>query len=167
MEIISLLGQNLAGMPGSENAGSRLLISSTEMFTQFKVIRDFERGVRKALNLDMFSIRTRLLQNAVMQMAGMNNELDEDRSPFGVYFDNTTIFLGKYIGADMFLQAMFAIRYTPERNDERFGGLKIEPDIGIEWRGPWFNIQWNLVPEHPENLYIDDLSFTLSWKRSF
>jgi hypothetical protein len=103
-----------------------------------------------------------------MQITGLNQTPDrENQSQFGNYFDNTTIFFGKYLGSDMFFQAILSVRYDPAKADEPMGGLKLEPDIGIEWRGPLFNIQWNLVPQHLENLYIDDLSFTVNWKWSF
>ncbi|MDR1211295.1 MAG: translocation/assembly module TamB [Spirochaetaceae bacterium] len=167
MEIISLLGQNLTGTAGDENSGREILISTTDLFVQSRVIRRFERGVRNFLNLDMFSIRTRLLQNAVMRITGLEEQPEDGRSQFGNYFDNTTISFGKYIGADMFLQTMLSVRYDPVKANSSTGGLKIEPDISIEWRGPLFNIQWNLVPQHPENLFVDDLSFTLNWKWSF
>jgi hypothetical protein len=167
MEIISLLGQNLTGTAGNESSGGMLALSTTDLLIQSRVIRRFEREVRNFLNLDMFSIRTQLLQNAVMQITGMQKQPVDNRSQFGNYFDNTTIFFGKYIGADMFLQTMLSLRYDPAKADGTAGGLKIEPDISIEWRGPLFNIQWNLVPQHPENLFINDLSFTLNWRWSF
>jgi hypothetical protein len=167
MEIISLLGQNLTGVAGEGNSGSRLVLGSADLLIQSRVIRRFEREVRNLLNLDMFSIRTQILQNAVIRMTGSQEQAPDNRSQFGNYFDNTTIFFGKYIGADMFFQTMLSLRYDPAKPDGTAGGLKIEPDIGIEWRGPLFNIQWNLVPQHPENLFIDDLSFTLNWKWSF
>jgi hypothetical protein len=167
MEIVSLLGQNLTGAAGNEDSGRAMVLSTTDLFVQSRVIRRVERGVRNFLNLDMFSIRTRLLQNAVMRITGLQEQPVDNRSQIGNYFDNTTIFFGKYIGADMFLQAMLSVRYDPAKADSPTGGLKLEPDIGIEWRGPLFNIQWNLMPQHPENLFIDDLSFTLNWKWSF
>jgi hypothetical protein len=167
LEIVSILGQNLTGLPGAEASGGALVLSTLDPLIQSRVIRRFERGVRNFLHLDMFSIRTQLLQNAVMQITGLQEQPVDGRSPFGTYFDNTTIFFGKYIGSDMFLQAILSLRYDPAKADSPTGGLKLEPDIGIEWRGPLFNIQWNLVPEHPENLFIDDLSFTLNWKWSF
>ncbi|MDR1177920.1 MAG: translocation/assembly module TamB [Spirochaetaceae bacterium] len=166
MEIVSLLGQNLTGTTGNENTGRMLALSTTDLFVQSRVIRRFERGVRNFLNLDMFSIRTRVLQNAVMRITGLDDPVDGG-SEFGNYFDGTTISFGKYIGADMFFQTMLSVRYDPVKANSSTGGLKIEPDISIEWRGPLFNIQWNLVPQHPENLFIDDLSFTLNWKWSF
>jgi hypothetical protein len=167
MEIIALLGQNLTGTSGSENSGGMLVLSTTDLLLQSRVIRRFEREVRNFFNLDMFSIRTQVLQNAVMQITGMQKQPLDNRSQIGNYFDNTTVFFGKYIGSDMFLQTMLSVRYDPAKADGSAGGLKIEPDIGIEWRGPLFNIQWNLVPQHPENLFVDDLSFTLNWKWSF
>jgi hypothetical protein len=47
-----------------------------------------------------------------------------------------------------------------------WGGISLEPEIGVEFRGPLCDIQVNFTPRHLENMFVDDLSFTLSWKRS-
>jgi hypothetical protein len=49
------------------------------------------------------------------------------------------------------------------------GGLSIgqytlEPEIGIELSSPLFDIRWNVAPLHIENMFIDDMSFTLTWR---
>jgi hypothetical protein len=167
MDILSLLGQNLTGVP-SEDGGDPLrrafVNSTTDILAQFGIIRRLERQIRDALWLDMFSIRTQVLQNAVFQAAGLQDPVDRI-SGVSNYFDNTTVFLGKYFGSDMFIQSMFSIRY--DENKTTFGGLTLEPELGIEMRSPLFDIRLNMVPLHPENWFIDDLSFTLSWKRSF
>jgi hypothetical protein len=165
LEIFSLLGQNMAGSSSSENKQPIELINSTaDVLMQFQVIRRMEREIRNFLNLDMFSIRTQVLQNAVLQATGLRDPVDRINR-VGNYFDNTTVFLGKYIGSNMFIQSMFTLRY--DENKSEWAGMTIEPDIGVELRGPLFDVRMNLVPLHPENLYVDDLSFTLTWRRSF
>jgi hypothetical protein len=130
--------------------------------------------VRDVIHMDMFSIRTQILQNAVFQVTGLQEPVDRISS-VGNYFDNTTVFLGKYFGPDVFGQAMFSFRYDENRTtfgDISQGGLtlgagvSLEADFGVEIRGPLIDIQFNFAPRHMENMFVDDLSFTLSWKRS-
>jgi len=178
LEIYSLLGQNIyniTGTEGTENTQRFILTSTTELltqvvansdfFSQFTAVRQFERSVRNFLGLDMFSIRTRFLHNAVNETVAIG--LDPvDRTPrVGNYFDNTTVFIGKYIGQNMFIQGMLTMRF--DENNPDFGGLRFEPDIGIELESPLFNIRWDFFPYHPENWWVNDNSITLTWSRSF
>jgi hypothetical protein len=171
IDILSLLGQNLTGMPEeSTGAVQRAFLNSTaDVLAQFSVVRRLERGIRDFLSLDLFSVRTQVLQNAFIQATGLQEQVDRT-SGVGNYFDNTTIFIGKYIGADMFAQGMFSFRYDENKINSgwlTYGGLTFEPDIGIELRSPLLAIRWNIVPMHPENLFINDNSFTLTWRWSF
>jgi hypothetical protein len=177
LEIYSLLGHSmyLAGGNDSGDEAARFLISSTtdvlsKVFAnselgQIAGLRRFERMLRSWLFLDMFSVRTKILQNALAFNVGQTQVDNNIR--VGNYFDNTTVYLGKYIGQDMFIQSMFKLRY-----DDTYlsmGGLRIEPDIGIELNTPLFNIRWDFLPEsyNPENWGIKDNSFTLIWSKSF
>ena len=179
LEIYSLLGQNLYNAPGNDSmdTAQRFIFSSTtdlltqfvmnsELFTQFVSVRQFERQIRNFLRLDMFSVRTRFLQNAVTSAtAGLGQPPVDRNSRVGNYFDNTTVFIGKYIGQDMFIQGMLSLRY--DENNPDFGGIKFEPDIGIELQSPLFNIRWDFFPDHPENWWVNDNSITLTWSKSF
>jgi hypothetical protein len=168
-EIYSMLGQN--------PQGNALITTGADLLTQFTVMRQLQRTVRDFLNLDMFSVRTQVLQNMVFQATGFNNnnantspgadgsEIAARQNRVGNYFDNTTVFLGKYIGSDIFVQSMFSFRY--DENKQTFGGMLLEPEIGMEMRNPLFNIQLNMMFLHPENWFIEDVSFTLTWRRSF
>jgi len=186
LEIYSLLGQNTYGI-GNENSGDsqRFLLSSTtdllvqlvssnDFLAQFVSARQLERRIRNLFRLDMFSIRTRLLQNAVASAATgyMATSGENDISPpvdrnsrVGNYFDNTSVFVGKYIGQDMFIQGMLSLRY--DDNYQAMGGLRLEPDIGIELKSPLFSIRWDFFPYHPENWWLNDNSITLTWSKSF
>jgi hypothetical protein len=193
MEIFSLLGQNIAGSNIDENTGAvqrAFLNSSADILAQFQVVRRVERLTRDFLHLDMFSIRTQFIQNALFDATGLfdykaprryssrypmvygNYQQPVDRNGgVGNYFDNTTVFLGKYLGRGMFVQSMLSLRY--DAYPENLGGfrigenLSIEPDISIELDGPIFDIRWDFIPLHPENLFVNDNFFSLIWSWSF
>jgi len=187
LEIYSLLGQNTYGI-GNENSGDsqRFLLSSTtdllvqlassnDFLAQFVSARQLERRIRNLFRLDMFSIRTRLIQNAVANAAvgyaANTGTTDDMAAPVdrnnrvGNYFDNTSVFVGKYVGQDMFIQGMLSLRY--DDNYQAMGGLRLEPDIGIELQSPLFSIRWDFFPYHPENWWLNDNSITLLWSKSF
>ena len=166
-DVISLLGQDLTGTSVEERGREVLgnvISASSDFFAQFTVVRRLEKYVRDLFFLDMFSFRTQILQNAVLQATGLKNSVE--RESWGSnYFDNTAVFLGKYIGSDMFFQSMFSLRY--DENKQTFGGYTFEPEIGIELRGPFFDIRWDIVFRHPEHLFVDDSSITLTWRWIF
>ncbi|GHV96326.1 hypothetical protein AGMMS50293_26460 [Spirochaetia bacterium] len=168
VEIFSLLGHNITGSQGEESAltAQRAVVASTtDLLAQFVVVRQLERQIRNYLRLDMFSVRTQVLQNAVLNAAGLGSNPVDRNSRVGNYFDNTTVFLGKYIGADMFIQSMLSMRY--DENKTTMGGLSFEPDIGVELQTPLFNIRWDFIPAHPENWYVNDISISLTKTLSF
>jgi hypothetical protein len=166
-EILSLLGQNITGAPQEGEDGtinSPFLASSTDFLAQFQVVRRGERAIRDFLRLDMFSARTQVLQNAVFQLTGLQDPVDRIGG-VGNYFDNTSVFIGKYIGSSMFAQAMLSLRY--DENKVTMGGYTFEPDFGIELQSPLGSFRWNLVPVHPESWYISDCSFSWTWSMTF
>ncbi|MDR2477568.1 MAG: translocation/assembly module TamB [Treponema sp.] len=167
MEIFALLGQNLTGTQVDEDTGTiqrAFLGSFSDMLAQFVVVRQLERQIRNFMRLDMFSVRTQVLQNAFFSATGLM-QAPVDRIGVGNYFDNTTVFMGKYFGPDLFTQVMLSMRY--DANKTSSGGLSFEPDIGVELQSPLFNIRWDFIPTHPENWWVNDSSVTLTWSRSF
>jgi hypothetical protein len=165
-EILSLLGQNFVGAAREDGSVSNPFISSSvDLLTQSQVMRRVQGALRDLLHLDMFSIRTQFIQKAAFSFIGLQEQPVDRIGWVGNYFDNTSVFIGKYIGSEMFAQAMLSLRY--DENKRSFGGYTFEPDFGIELRSPLGNIRWNLVPTHPETWYLEDCSFTISWNFSF
>ena len=171
MEILALMGQSITGdMIDDSGAYQRAFFSSTvDLFAQFLLVRHAEKQLRELLRLDMFSFRTQLAQNFVLRM--IPGLMPVDRiSEVGNYFDNTTLFGGKYIGQDMFVQGMLSMRYDANKNT--FGGMSFQPDFGLELQGAMarnynFRIRWDFTPEHPENWYANDNSITLTVSKTF
>ncbi|MDR1325697.1 MAG: translocation/assembly module TamB domain-containing protein [Treponema sp.] len=186
MEILSFLGQSFIGdstqtATGSKFSQSRLLASTTDLFAQAWVVRDIERWVRDFLFLDMFSFRTQILQNTASQLMeqGQGSTVNDRTSSrggaalgFGNYLDNTSVFVGKYLDPNMFLQTMVSLRYDENRTAAAqgrltIGGYAVEADIGFELRAPWMDVRLSIVPIHFEHLFMDDISVSLIWRRSF
>jgi len=182
LEIYSILGQNFNTPQGEDNADmvQRMLITTTtdlvtqfiatsDILSQFVFFRQLERQVRDFLRLDIFSVRTRLLHNTFATGASaFGGQGSVDRfSSVGNYIDNTTVFMGKYIGQHMFIHGMLTMRY--DESSSMFGNLRLrlEPDFGIELQSPFLNIRWDLFPQQPGNLRVFDNSITLSWSKSF
>ncbi|MDR0785428.1 MAG: translocation/assembly module TamB domain-containing protein [Treponema sp.] len=175
--IFELLGQTM--MSGVEEGGGsgRMagLSSLTDLVAQTQGVRQAERRIRNWLRLDMFSLRTQFVQNLLFQ-SSMFQQWVQDREQSGQeqiesstrpgnLFDNTTVFIGKYLTKDLFFQVMLSLRY--EKSNPDFGGLTLEPDFGLELRNPFFDMRWSLVPLHPENLFVNDMAFTLLWRKNF
>jgi hypothetical protein len=178
LEIYTILGQNFSNSygNGSSDMAQRMFLSSTAdiltqlvgnsgALTQFMFFRQFERQIRDFLRLDMFNVRTRFFQNMVFGAAGLGQDTVDRNYGVGNYFDNTTVFMGRYIGRDIFIHGTLRLRY--DENRVSFGGLIFEPDIGIEFNTPFVNIRWDFFPSHPESWWANDHSITLSWSRSF
>jgi len=190
LEIYSLLGQNFTIVQGEgdNETVNRMLLSSTtdlaaqvlantDLMSQFVIMRQFERYVRDITGWDMFSVRTKIFQNAIVTgVSGLSqlssqNTVDRNRNqtnPVPYLIDNTSVFIGKYISKDMFVQSMLTLKY--DENGPLFGGLTPELDFGIELQSPFVNIRWDFYPDffpyHPENLPIGN-SITLIWSKSF
>ncbi|MDR1301774.1 MAG: translocation/assembly module TamB [Treponema sp.] len=178
IEIFSMLGQTITGAPteeGNDKVQYAFLASTADILAQTQVLRHLQRRIRDLLSLDMFSFRTQILQNLVSQTIRPQDDTDTNNNRgVGNSFDNTAVFLGKYIGPDVFLQVITSLRYDEYRRDLEgftpnglsFGGYTLEPDIGMELRGPLFDIRMNVVPRHAETMFINDISCTLTWRRS-
>ena len=177
-EILGLLGHGFAiGSQMAEGAGieptQAFLAASADLFAQFTVVRAIEQQIRNFTRLDVFSVRTQALQNAVFMATGVFqppprpyvDDVDTG-GRLGHYFDNTTIFGGRYFGQNMFVQGMLSMRAEPD------GSMSFQPDIGIDLQGPTigdidFRIRWDFVPMHPENWFVNDNSITLTFSRLF
>jgi len=182
LEIYSILGQNFnsyQGEGGVELAQRFLINSTTDLVTQFMAssdvlsqlvfVRRIEKFARDTFKLDMFSLRTRLLQNMVVtgvtELGGLSASNVTDPLNPSNFIDNTTVFMGKYIGKYMFAQAMFTLK-KDETSDI---GIRVEPDIGIELQSPFLTIRWDFFPNYPTKwaTWAGDNSITLSWSKSF
>ncbi|TVR59112.1 MAG: hypothetical protein EA426_08370 [Spirochaetaceae bacterium] len=170
VEIVNLLGGAFVGA-GSDTDPvqwdlTSVVLPAIDAFAQFGVIRSFERSVRETLQLDLFSIRTnvfqKLLRGALDEMAP---PLDTTAPSLGKYFDNTTVFLGKYLGTDIFMELLLQMRASDPFDDSvrNLGGILVEPEFNLAFQTPFFMLEWGFFPRNPGELFIRDNTFTFSW----
>jgi hypothetical protein len=178
-DIIAILGGNILQTAGTGpvNLGTAL-VSTSDIVTQFGFFRQFENNVRNALDLDLFAIRTSFIQNILLTAI---NPLDENATPIapslGTYLNNTSIFMGRYLGDKVFGQLVVQMRSRDEQlnptistfNDgiQAFGGVSIDAEVSLEWQTPLFLLEWNLAPQNPQELFIRDNRFSLRWSFSY
>ena len=161
VEILNLIGGTILNRFEDTDFGTAAVMLTSDIIGQFGILTPFERAVRDVLNLDLFTVRTQFLQNVLIdQIRGEN--LDENSlNPL----DNTTLTLGKYLGTDLFLEALVRFQNVEDLTSTR--EIRTEGELNLEWVTPFFLLEWTFTPTHPENLYLSDNSIGLSWKYAY
>ena len=113
-----------------------------------------ERALRDSLNLDLFSIRSQLVENLLSTPLGV---------PRPDLFDNTTIIVGKYLGDDLFFEA--AMRVQSETVSP-VSELRTNLELSLEWATPFFLLEWSLLPSLTDPFQTDN-SLSLSWRFAY
>lgn len=172
IEIMSLLQQVTLADTNRNTVLRDTILTASDVLTQISVFRNIENSLRDALNLDIFSIRTLLLQNAIF---GSNNQNSSNSTmTIGNYFDNTTVYMGKYLGSAMYTDLLTHFSYydplsvaVGNTSKMVFGNLLIQPEVGLEVSTPLFLFRWAIKPMHPETFFVSDNALTLTWKFSY
>ena len=169
-EIKTMLGQIALG--DSDNVSS-LLLSAGDYAVQSFIGRNIENKLREFLNFDILSIRTNVLQNALKQ--GLSNGLSfsaVNSVGIGNFLDNSTVYIGKYFGSDLYVDALMHWTYDDTRVGDTLtiGGLVFKPELGFELTSPFVNIRWSMAPDIDaimNSRIVSSTSVTLSWNFSF
>lgn len=166
-QIMELLGNFVSA--NSENMTS-FMLATGDYALQTMVMRKIENGLRDFLNFDILSIRTMVVQNALKY--SISRESERQGINISNFFDNTTVYIGKYFSKALYADAMLRLSYNKNRiNDATtLQGLIFKPEIGFELESPLAKIRWSVAPD------LSDLSqsrimiipsLTLSWKFNF
>ncbi len=172
VELMALLGQAASADTSRETLLRTTVITASDIFTQMGLFRSFENRVRDFLNVDIFSIRTLLIQNALL---GQAMQEDTDRKmTIGNYFDNTTVYFGKYFGSAVYADALLHFSYYDPKSalntgskEAVYGNMLFEPELGLEIDTPFFLVRWAFAPNNLDSFFVGDSSITLSWKFSY
>lgn len=166
-EIMEILGNFVTG--NSDNAGT-FGLAIGDYALQTMVMRRVENALRDFLNFDILSIRTMVVQNALKYSISR----DSERQGVNIsnFFDNTTVYIGKYFGNAIYADALLRLSYNKNRiNDaSTLQGLVFKPEIGLEMEAPFANIRWSLAPDLSEiarNNIVIIPALTLSWKFNY
>lgn len=166
-EIMELLG-NIVTANSSDM--SSFMLATGDYALQTMVMRKVENALRDLLNFDILSIRTMVVQNALKYSVSK----DSDRQGINIsnFFDNTTVYIGKYLGSDLYADAMFRLAYDKSRKNDgsTLQGLVLKPEIGLEMESPIANIRWSVAPDlsdlsRQKIMFVPSL--TLSWSFNY
>ena len=170
--ILALLGGTVfVGQGGEPIDLSQAVLLTSDLVSQFGLIRTFESNVRSALNLDLFSLRTQLFQNLLRGVIDQNGSvpLDSTVPSLGEYLDNTTLFAGRYLGADLFLELLIQVRQSEADvlGQQSLTGIEIDSEISLEWDTPFFQLEWAFFPRDVSTLFLADNTIRFSWDYSY
>ncbi|MCF7948449.1 MAG: translocation/assembly module TamB [Spirochaetia bacterium] len=172
VEIANILGANLyTQFSGTQTDLTSALLLTGDIFSQFSVVRTFEQQVKDVFNLDLFSLRTQMVQNIILERV-LNQNITQDPQEnvtLGRYLDNTTLFLGKYLGNDLFFEALLQIQQEPLSVGEfQQDELNFTMEVGLEWKTPLFLLNLSISPDFVDPLNsIENTSIGLSWDYSY
>lgn len=171
-EIMQLLGQVFIGDISKDNFLQTALITATDIVTQIGVFKKTESKIRDLLHVDAFSMRTLLIQNAIF--GNLFRTSTDTPLTIGNYFDNTSVYAGKYFGSEIYADVLLHLSYYDPlliRNagirKPVYGNLLFMPELGLEMATPFFMIRSAIAPSRPDTLFVSDSKFTLSWKFSY
>lgn len=173
VELMALLGQAASADSTQDTLLRDTIVTASDIFAQMGLFRTVENSVRDVLHLDIFSIRTLLIQNAILQQS-MQPAATSREMTFGNYFDNTTVYMGKYFGSAVYADALLHFSYYDPKSAENtdkpmavYENLLFQPELGLEITTPFFTVRWGVMPDSTETFFIADTSVTLSWKFSY
>ncbi len=166
-EIKLLLGQIV--LADSDSVG-KLVLSAGEYYLQSTLIRNMENKLRDLLNFDIFSVRTNILQNTI-NLSNQRNKTKE--LTIGNFFDNSTVYIGKYLGSALYADAMLNMSASNYHDVDYLSANSIlfQPEFGLELELPVINIRWDmawrLTPGAQLQSFVPATTVSLSWKFTF
>lgn len=165
-EIQALLGQVVTA---DSTSASTFLFAAGDYAIQSVIMRNTENKLRDLLNFDIFSLRTNMLQNTLnlSMSGGLSNNIS-----FSNLFDNSTVYIGKYVGSSLYVDAMVEVNFANEIGNtlRTPSNLIFSPEFGLEIEAPFANIRWNVAPDINALMnkqYVPSTSVSLSWKFTF
>ena len=155
VKILAMVGGSIVNRLKERGAGVSAVMLTTDLVSQFGLLRPLERMVSEFLPVDFFTVRTQVVQNILLE-----GVLREYNNPLA----NTTLSLGKYLGTDVFLEVLMRLTTAEGTSVKVLPGIRPEFEVSLEWTTPFFLLEWSFRPEHPENLYLTDNTLAFRWR---
>jgi translocation and assembly module TamB len=173
-EVLALLGQNIMTQIGGEqiDLGATLALTGNIFLKQLGIMASIENTMKEILRLDLFSIRSQMLENLLTDRFFAKNVTEErgEAATLGRYLDNTTLFLGKYLSEDIFLEAMLGLRLKQSEGEILYTNEEfvIDTEVSLEWKTPLALLEFSFMPDMTDLFGTPPaISLALSWGFSF
>jgi len=173
--ILALFGQSLVPFDEDEEVDlSTLLVATGGMVSQYGIVEPFEKALKDSLNLDTVSIKTEILENALLDQLTREDVYSGTGSNYnmGKYLDNTSFYLGKFLGDSLFFSLGVLVDYDELDGLRSFwGGMSLVPDLSLEMRTPFFLVSWNYNDDNAYDFdntdFVPKNSISLEWQYSY
>lgn len=165
-EIMSILGQSVTGVSsdGSVKVGG-LATAATSIFSSLGYINtggvsSLNKTIAKTLNLDIFSLNSNIVENLLLDTLSVNNR--NNNSPLARYLDNTSIYMGKYISNDSYLQLIINLIADQDSKNSSFlaSDLKLDFEVTYDIDSPIAKFS---IFTNPQQLSIIDILDTIGF----
>ncbi|HIV98380.1 MAG TPA: hypothetical protein IAB12_01195 [Candidatus Ornithospirochaeta avicola] len=169
-EIMTILGQNILPT-GSDTISSVVGILSTgvDVLSRIGILpsgsSSLSKNIRNTLNLDTFSLHSNVIENLVFDAVSAW-ERNVNLSPLARYLDGTSIYAGKYISSELYLELMLHL-VADEKNLENVsfiaGDLSLDFKLSLEWDNPICLVTFFTTPKTFNALdVIENFGFSLT-----
>lgn len=149
-EILSLLGQTI--LPSSTFSQTvsvasvaSLAAAATDAISRLGIIESnsnysLTATIRDSLGLDIFSLRSNLLQNIIIDALPGDVAGKTDISLLSKYLDGTSLFAGKYLANGVFAQMSFRLKSEKNSNKNIDYGHFLSKDLILDME---FSVDWD------------------------
>ena len=172
-QIMALFGQSLVPYNTDEVDLSTIVLATGGMVSDMGLTDPFESALEKSLNLDSVTIETEILENALIEQLSSYEGYSGTESSYnlGRYLDNTSIYLGQFLGDYLLFSAGLLVDYNELDGINSYtGGMSLVPDLTLEMRTPFFLVSWNYNQENAPDFNTDFVprnAISLEWRYSY
>lgn len=158
-EIMSILGNAILpsdGGMGNINTVASLVTSSVDILSRLGLMSnqggDLSQSIKNALHLDMFTINSQIIENFLIDSVSATTS---NASALSRYLNNTSIYLGKNLSDNFFLQGIIHFASVKSNESSTFfaSDLAINTELSLEWTNPLGTVTFFT---HPESLTLYD-----------
>ena len=168
-EIMQILGQSILPTEMYDGFSISSMVSlvsaSVDILSRFGLLgttdgNTLEDSIRSSLALDTFSLHTNIIENLIFDTVSYASSDfgDEAVSPMARYLDGTTLYLGKYLSPELYLEGM--VHLNAEKNLTETShtfladDLNLDIEVSLEWDTP---MALFTVFTRPENITLYDI----------
>jgi len=172
-EILALLGQSFIPSNDPDNVSvASLLVATGGMIGKSTIMQPFEEAIKSSLKFDFVSFNTNIIENAILDRFQDQDFYHENRQAMNIakYLENTSLFVGEYIGDYLFLEGSLVLDYDEFHSvSSPMGGLEFNVNLNLQFITPFVLIDWTYDPlNNPDSDYFlpqNTISFT--WQYSY
>lgn len=149
-EILSLLGQTILpsssfGQSVSVASVASLAAAATDAISRLGIIESnsnysLTATIRDSLGFDIFSLRSNILQNIIIDALPGELAGKTDISLLSKYLDGTSLFAGKYLTSGVFAQMSFRLKSEKNNNKDLGYGHFLSKDLILDME---FSVDWD------------------------